>query len=235
MLFVLKKLAAAFLLPPGLFVTLILVSGILVWRKKARKTAVFLLVLAVVIWGLSLAPVSDFLIRGLESDLPHPRVEEADVVIVLSGYGERMGPGIQLQKRLGVPILFSGYIALKHSASDRENFYQALESAGVPRDLVLVETQSRDTFENLRQARNICRRRGFRKPVIVSSAFHGKRILLTLRKLSFPADLYPVDFEVIGRTIRYTWRSFLPEAQALLGFSTALNEYLGLLFYRIVY
>jgi len=234
-MFILKKILAAFAMPPGLFTLLLFVSAFFLRRKKATLAARLNLILGVMVWILSLVPVSDLLTRGLESGLPHPRVEEADVVIVLSGYGERMGPGIQLQKRLGVPILFSGYISLKHSASDRENFYQALESAGVPRDLVLVETQSRDTFENLRQARNICRRRGFRKPVIVSSAFHGKRILLTLRKLGFPADLYPVDFEVIGRTIRYTWRSALPEAQALLGCSTALNEYLGLLFYRIVY
>jgi uncharacterized SAM-binding protein YcdF (DUF218 family) len=234
-MFVLKKILAAFFMPPGLITLLLFLSAFFLRRKKAFLAARLNLVLGVIVWILSLFPVSDFLTRGLESDLPRPRVEEADVVIVLSGYGERLGPGIQLQKRLGVPILFSGYFGLKHSASDRDNFYQSLESAGIPRHLVLVETQSRDTFENLRQARNICRRRGFRRPIIVSSAFHGKRILLTLRKLRFPADLYPVDFKVSGRTIRYTWRSALPEAQALLGCSTALNEYLGLLFYKIVY
>jgi len=234
-LFILKKTVGAFLLPPGLFVTLLFAAGIILWRRKARKMAVFLLAMAIVIWGLSVPPVSDLMIRGLESGLPNPQAEGTDVVVVLSGYGERMGPGIQLQKRLGVPILFAGFISLKHSARDRENFYQSLESAGVPRELVLVETQSRDTLENLRQARDICRRRGFRRPVIVSSAFHGKRILLTLKKLGFTAELYPVDFEVMGRTIRYSWRDALPEAQALLGCSTALNEYLGLLFYRIFY
>ena len=235
MLFVAKKILAAFLLPPGLFITLLLAAGVILCRRKARKSGAFLLFLAFLIWGLSVLPVSDMMVRGLESGLPFPQAEEADVVIVLSGYGDRVGPSIQLQRKLGVPILFSGYVSLKDSAWDRENFYLSLESAGVPRDLVLVETQSRDTFENLRQARDICRRRGFRRPVVVSSAFHGKRILLTLKKLNFRADLYSVDFEVMGRTIHYSWRSALPDAQALLGCSTALNEYLGLLLYRIVY
>ncbi len=235
MLFILKKIVAAFLVPPGLFITLLLAAGILLWRRKARRTALFLLALALVIWGLSAPPVSDLLTRGLETGLPEPRLTEADIVVVLSGYGERMGPAIQLQKRLGVPILFSGYISLKHSAVDRENFTMALERLGVPRDMVILETDSRDTLENLRQARDICRRRGFRRPLIVSSAFHGKRILLSLKKLGFPAEFYPADFDVVGRTIRYSWRSALPEAQALLGCSTAISEYLGLLFYRIFY
>jgi uncharacterized SAM-binding protein YcdF (DUF218 family) len=234
-MFVIKKILAAFFLPPGLFVLLLLVSGLVLWRKKSRKAALFNSILAVFIWIFSLLPVSDFLTHGLESGLPKPQMPGTDVIIVLSGYGDRLGPGIQLQKKLSVPILFAGYVGLSNSSGDRENFYSLLESWGVPRQLALLETRSRDTLENLRQTQLICRQRGFRQPLIVSSAFHGKRILLCLKKLGFQAEFYPADFNVVGQTIVYSWRSGLPEAKALLGCSTAINEYLGLLFYRILY
>ncbi|MBN2200289.1 MAG: YdcF family protein, partial [Candidatus Aminicenantes bacterium] len=110
-----------------------------------------------------------------------------------------------------------------------------LEGWGVPRDKAILETRSRDTIENLRRAREICRSRGFKKPLVVSSAFHGKRVLLTLKKTRFEASLFPVDFKVVGRNIRYTWRDALPDGRAVLGTSQAASEYLGLLFYSILY
>ncbi len=235
MIFVLKKLLAAFLLPPGLFITLLFLSGVILWRRKSRPAALFNLVLGLFVWVFCLNPIADALVRGLEKDLPQPRLAATDVVIVLSGYGDRTAPAIQLQRRLGVPIIFSGYVALRHSFQDRDNFYLLLERLGVPRSKVILETFSRDTMENLRLAREICRDRGFRRPVIVSSAFHGRRVLLSMKKAGLQAELYPVDFSVVGRTVVYTWRDALPEARALLGCSQAASEYLGLLFYRIFY
>jgi uncharacterized SAM-binding protein YcdF (DUF218 family) len=235
MIFILKKLLAAFFLPPGLIVTLLFVSAVILWKKRARAAAAVNLALGVLTWVVCLTPVSDALVRGLEKNLPRPGIEGTDAVIVLSGYGDRTAPAVQLQRQLRVPIIFSGYVSLSRSLKDRENFYGLLERWGVPRDKVILETHSRDTYENLRRALEICRERGFRNPLVVSSAFHGKRILLTLRKTGFKARLYPVDFNVVGRTIRYTWRDALPEARAVLGTSQAANEYLGLLFYRIFY
>ncbi|OGD29575.1 MAG: hypothetical protein A2Y56_11890 [Candidatus Aminicenantes bacterium RBG_13_63_10] len=235
MIFALKKLLAAFLLPPGLIVTLLLLASFLFWRKKIKAAAFINLALGLVVWVFCLNPVSDALVRGLEKGLPRPSLQGTDVVIVLSGYGDRTAPALQLQRRLGVPILFAGYISLSHSVQDRENFYALLENWGVPRDKVILEMRSRDTIENVRRAGEICRSRGFRNPLVVSSAFHGKRIMLTLKKTGFEARLFPVDFNVVGRTLRYTWRDALPDARAVLGMSQAANEYLGLLFYRIFY
>ncbi len=233
MLFVAKKLLASFLLPPGLVITLLILSAVFFWRRKWRAAAVVNLLLGLVAWVFCLNP--DAMVRGLEKGLRQPDIRGTDVVIVLSGYGDRTAPALSLQRRLGVPIIFSGYISLRDSVQDRENFYAMVESWGVPREKIILETRSRDTVENLRLAGDICRERGFHKPLIVSSAFHGKRVLLTLRKTKFDARLYPVDFNIIGRVIRYSWRDALPDAKAVLGSSQAANEYLGLLFYRIFY
>ncbi|MBN2199016.1 MAG: hypothetical protein JW747_04120, partial [Candidatus Aminicenantes bacterium] len=132
MMFVLKKLLAAFFLPPGLIVTLLFVSAVVFWRRKIKTAAFVNLMLGVLLWVICLVPVSDALVRGLERGLPRPDVESADVVIVLSGYGDRTAPALQLQRRLNVPIIFAGYISLSHSSRDRENFFRLLEGWGVP-------------------------------------------------------------------------------------------------------
>ncbi|MBM3297454.1 MAG: YdcF family protein [Candidatus Aminicenantes bacterium] len=235
MMFILKKILAAFFLPPGLIITLLFAAAVVFWRRKFRPAAVVNLALGMLVWVTCLVPVSDALVSGLEKGLTQPDIKGADAIVVLSGYGDRTAPALQLQRRLGVPIIFAGYISLSRSFQDRENFYRLLEGWGVPRDKVILETKSRDTLENLRRAKEICRVRGFRSPLVVSSAFHGKRILLTMKKTGFQAGLFPVDFNVVGRTLRYTWRDALPDARAVLGSSQAANEYLGLLFYSIFY
>lgn len=236
-MFVLKKILGAFLTPPGLFVTLLAAAAVyaLVRRRASRKLWVFLAGLAVLIWALSTAPVADILTRALERGVPAARDPRGDVIIVLNGAGQRLSPGILLQTRLKVPILLCGFNYLDRNPIDQERLLAGLEESGVPRGQVILETRSRDTLENIRAAKRLCVERGFRSPLIITSAFHARRVKLTCRKLDFAAVLVPVSYSALGRTPRYTWRDFLPLADSLYNTSLAFNEYLGIIFYGIVY
>lgn len=235
--FVLKKILAAFFIPPGLFFTLLAGAAvfILIRKKPGKKLAIYLLAVGALIWGLSIAPVSDSLTRSLERAVPVPPDPQGDVIIVLYGTGQRLGPAIGLYHALKVPLVLCGFNYLQNNSADRERLLSGLEESGIPRGEVIIETQSRDTRENIREVKTICRERGFRSPLIVTSAFHGRRVRLTCRKQEFQATLVPVSFTVFGRAIRYTWRDYLPLAEDLYSASLAMNEYLGLLFYGIAY
>ena len=52
-MFVIKKIASAFLLPPGVFVLLLTVAGLILLVRKKIAGGSFSLVLAATIWALS--------------------------------------------------------------------------------------------------------------------------------------------------------------------------------------
>jgi len=235
--FVLKKILAAFFIPPGLFVTLL--AGAAVWllirKRKGIKLFVFLFGLAVLIWALSAAPVSDMLTRSLEKAVPQPRNPQGDVIIVLHGTGQRLGPAVSLQAQLKVPLVLCGYNYLDDYPEEESRLKRSLQASGIPEEMLIIETESRDTQENIRFSKAICRERGFSKPLVVTSAFHSRRVRLTCRKQDFRAVIVPVSYTVLGQGIRYGWRDWLPMAEGLYQTSLALNEYLGLVFYGIAY
>ncbi len=235
-MFVLKKIAAGFFIPPGLFVTLL--AGAVVYlliKKTGRKVWIYLAAVALAIWAMSVTPIADGLARSLEKAVPPPSNVQGDVVIVLYGTGQRLGPAVTLRDSLKVPLILCGFNYLSRNSEDQESLLKFLEANGVPRKEVIIETESRDTQENIRVAKSICRTRGFRAPVVVTSAFHSRRVRLTCRKQDFPSTIVPVSYSVLGRAIHYTWRDFLPLAENLYATSLSVNEYLGLVFYKLFY
>jgi uncharacterized SAM-binding protein YcdF (DUF218 family) len=234
--FVIKKILAGFFIPPGLFVTLLAGSVVyLLIRKTGKKVWIYLGAVALAVWALSIAPVADALTRSLEKAVPVPREVQGDVVIVLYGTGQRLAPALSYRASLKVPLILCGFNYLDRSSGDRAGLLESLEETGVPPGDVIFETRSRDTQENIRAAKAICEERRFRRPVVVTSAFHSRRVRLTCRKLDFPATVVPVAYSVLGRAIHYTWRDYLPLAEDLYATSLSLNEYLGLVFYKIFY
>lgn len=236
-MFVLKKIMAAFFIPPGLFVTLLAGAAVylLLKKKSSKKLLVYLFGLAGLMWVLSVAPFADFMTRTLEKAVHSPKNPKGDVIIVLHGTGQRLGPAVSLQLSLKVPLFLCGYNYLQDYPEEEARLRRSLQSSGVSPEMLIVETQSRDTQENIRAAKAVCRERGFVSPLIVTSAFHSRRVRLTCRKQDFRAVIIPVSFSVLGQGIRYTWRDWLPLAENLYNTSLAFNEYFGLLFYGIAY
>lgn len=251
-MFILKKIISPFLVPPGVFVTLLLLSCLWFFKRKNRKASAVNLFLAFLIWIASISPVSDAMLRGVEAEFSLPANPEGDVILLLgggvndavpdfSGIGtpseEMLGriiTGVRLQRMVHVPIIVSGGAVFRHKKAEAPIVKRFLRDLGVPEEKIITEEKSRDTIENARYTVRICRARGYSKPLLVTSASHMKRALLSFRNAGMEVTPFPSGFKSLGRE-RYGWEDFLPDAGELKKVSTAIREYIGLLYYSVVY
>jgi uncharacterized SAM-binding protein YcdF (DUF218 family) len=108
---------------------------------------------------------------------------------------------------------------------------EVLEELGVPWDAILVEGQSRNTRENALNTAAIWREKGFRRGLLVTSAYHMSRALATFRAAGVNVSPWPVDFRVHPPLVNSVF-DVLPDATALELTTISVKEWLGLLVYR---
>ena len=249
-MFILKKILAPFLMLPGIFIGLLICSGVWFSLRKQWKAGLLNCSIGIFMWALSLSPVSDMMVRGLESDFKIPKNPHGDVIILLgggvsdkapdlTGVGapsgdmlERTVTAVRIQKRLNVPIIVTGGVVFKGKAAEAPIVKRFLVDLGVPSERVIIEDKARDTIENAKYSKEICEKDGYKNPILVTSAYHMKRAVLSFKKVDMDVLPFPAGFRT-WENKKYGWESYLPG-----GFedvNTAIHEYLGLLLYRFAY
>jgi len=249
-MFTLKKIITAFLLPPGCII--LLLAWIACWRMKKREIAGGLLAggACALLWLASVGPVGERIMGGLESPYPLPSRPSGDVILLLgggiyegvddwSGKGAptpdmltRIVTAVRLQKATGLPVIISGGAVFPGQTPEAAVDKRFLVDLGVPADKILLEEKSRDTMENAEYSAKICAARGFRHPLLVTSAYHLRRAVVACNRHGLKVTPVPAFFQT-GRQHAHGWQSIVPSAGALLQTSTGLHEYVGLLFYRL--
>lgn len=245
-MFFLKKVLAAFALPPGLAVAAL--AGLAFYlRRRAPRGAAGCAAVGALIWAGTTGVIADALLRPLETAYRAPAGVSGDVIVLLcggfrgggepysaserlaSGTLERAAAAFKLHRETGLPILVSGGAPFSEEP-EAEAAAAWLRELGVPQDRLLAETRSRDTYENAVYTLKLCSEKGFKKPVLLTSAYHMPRAMLLFRK----AGADPEPFPVARRAGGWHWfNDYLPgssfEARA------ALNEYFGLAAYSLYY
>jgi uncharacterized SAM-binding protein YcdF (DUF218 family) len=248
-MFALKKLVTPFLLPPGIIVIMLVLLGIWCWRRRQRGTAFIAVLLGAALWAVSANPVSQLLNRGLEKGLGIPDSLNGDVIILLgagindgvpdlSGRGTptsemlgRLVTAVRVHRRLKVPIIVSGGAAVAGQTAEAPVVRRFLLDLGVPEKQVLLESKSRDTIENARYCSDILKSRGFRHPLLITSAYHMPRSIKAFKLAGVAVTPVPAQFSTGGSG--GNWVHYLPSSSALHSSSRALHEYLGMLWYRL--
>ena len=246
-MFVFKKLITPFLLPPWIFIVVLIFSGLL-FLRKSRKAGILNILIGISIWLLSIGPVSDNLMKGLENGLTIPVNPRGDVIILLgggvydgvrdlTGVGApsedtlaRIVTAVRLQKSLRVPVIVSGGTVFPWRKAEAPVDRRFLMDLGVPGDKILMEDKSRDTLENARYVKEICEKLRFRAPILITSAYHMKRALLSLREFNMDATPVPSNFKTWDR--KYEWADYLPSDLRIS--MIACREYVGLLCHKDV-
>ena len=235
---VIKFLVLLFL-PPMLFILLFLLVAFL---SKSRLTSLLSFCGAFGLYMLSVEPVKDFLYKPLENAYPVPQKLHADAIVVLGGGSyntgvlkedsmKRLLTGFILHKRYNLPLILSGG-ASPSNLPEAEAMKQVLQELGVDKESIITEVRSRNTRENALYVREICKKKGFKRVVLVTSAYHMPRAVEAFRRVGLDVVPYPTDFK---QDKRYNLYSLVPRTSVLNDSYKALREHLGSLAYSVLY
>ncbi|MGO9016471.1 MAG: YdcF family protein [Dissulfurispiraceae bacterium] len=246
-----ERIIASFLLPPGIFILLLFLCGIWFLSRRRWKEGFASCVIAIAVWLASTIFFTDVLFRELECSYTIPKSPHGDVILLLGGGisagapdfsgigapgGEmmtRIVTAVRLQILLGIPVIVSGGAVYQgQTTTEAVVARRFLEDLGVPHKKIIEESKSRDTIENAKYSVEICTQYGFKRPVLVTSAFHMRRAVSAFEKAGMKVLPFPANFRTWRNKV-YGWQDFLPVT--FEESSIALHEYLGLLFYKLAY
>jgi uncharacterized SAM-binding protein YcdF (DUF218 family) len=103
------------------------------------------------------------------------------------------------------------------------------ESFGISDDRILLEPRSRNTAENANLTKALINPITNERWLLVTSAAHMPRAIGAFRKVGFPVEAYPVDWQTKG--IKDLWSFSGSPFGGLALCDAAVHEWIGLLAY----
>ena len=243
------KFIYSFVLPPGLFIVLLLGLVFWLWKKNSRP-ALALLGVTLLLYLSMTSLVSDTLIGSLERQYPQPDNLQGDVIVVLGAgansgtpdingegnlYGHaanRLITAVRLHRQSGLPILFSGGQVFSDSGNEADIAKRQLLGLGIPEDKILVENQSLNTEQNAVNTAVMMQANGLQSPVLVTSGFHMTRAMQHFKNAGLTPQSYPTDY-IASADFSMQTAKFTPSPGAISTTGLALKEYLGILAARL--
>lgn len=251
-MFILKKLVSAVILPPFCLFLLLLAGVCLThrWPRLGRFLTVGSLILLML---LSIPLVGVRLLRTLEESPPiahlpsviRDTLQPAEAIVVLGGgsypgaveYGgdtvnaqslERLRYAAYLQRISGKPLLVTGGAPFGGRPEAELMRQTLIAEFGVP--VRWAETASRDTSENALFSARLLQQDNIAHVVLVTHAWHMSRAQGLFERQGVTVIAAPTGFTHDSPS----WlEDLLPKVSALDKSSTAIREWLGLLWYRL--
>lgn len=204
-----------------------------------------LILFTFIFYAFSIPLVTDSIISSLERQYSPPKNPSADVIIMLgggatldtpnldfkghlSGYSSnRLLTVLQLYKKLKVPIIISGGKVFKSSGTESKIAENILLSIGIPKSAIITDDRSINTTENAKYTSELLERYGFKKPILVTSAFHMPRALLQFKKFKVKVVPYPTDYQTDIRK-SFEVNDLIPSGDSLSKLSLGIKEYIGI-------
>ncbi len=238
----LHKLLPVFLLPVG-FCSLLILWGAIRKRRRWIGLGVGLLLVA------SLPATAEVLLGVLESRFSHldpAEAPEVDAIVVLSGMlrdtprewarpeiaesADRFAAGLALWRagRAKTLVFTRGQMPWdRERLPEGEQLARLAMAHGVSAGQIVLTGVVGDTAGEAAEVARLARERGWKRVVLVTSAFHLPRAALLFRRAGVEFTAFPCDHRAAGRL---TVVKFLPSANGLKETETALREFYGLAF-----
>jgi uncharacterized SAM-binding protein YcdF (DUF218 family) len=238
MLFFLRKFTEALLLPIGIS-GLLVIAGVILRRRWIAIVGV------ITLYVFSTQFISRLMMRPLEQVYKPEAAAlapDVDAIVVLSGsilrgvnatgvqWGEsanRFFAGVDLAMA-GKARLFviSAGMVIREGAILRQNAIRQ----GIQPDRIILTSRVLTTED---EARAVSEIPGVHSILLVTSAFHMPRAVMLFRARGFNVFPFPTDERVIGpRNLGSS--DFIPRSAPLRESETAMREYYGLAFYRMI-
>ncbi len=248
MFFVLSKLIG-FLVSPFWWIVLLL-GGAYFINRKVLKARLYLLAFI-----LFLIFTNPLLFRGVagawEGDLQPAESmrNKSDVCVVLGGMSsyhelsgrirftqsaDRILQAVDLYKKgIVSKILISGGTSrlIQKTRPESIHLKEFLVTLGIPAQVVLIDSLSRNTHENSINSMDLIRSNGWNERVIlVTSAFHMKRAVGCFNKAGF--TVYPYTTDPLKGISPITFSDVvLPSVSVLKNWDYLIREWVGIIMY----
>lgn len=242
---------AAFLLPP-LCLLLLGGTGFLLLNRYPRAAKTLLGTMLVVLWGISMPPVGDWLLLqlDLESELAAPSraadIHRARAIVVLSAGRyhdsaeyqsdtvdafslERVRRAAMLYRQTGLPLLVTGGRPEHNDRSLAGLLKVAADEFAVP--IKWMEEQATTTHENAQFTRRILAAERIDTIVLVTHGWHMPRARRAFERAGF--TVVPAATGLHHRQ-QTAVRNFLPTAGGLRNSEIFFHEIIGLIWYEII-
>jgi uncharacterized SAM-binding protein YcdF (DUF218 family) len=145
----------------------------------------------------------------------------------------RIVTAFRIHRQTNLPLIITGGKGWKCSEEEAPVVRRILMDMGVNPKKIYIETFSKDTMENAREVKRICDSIGSKQPLLVTSAYHMKRSILSFEKVGLKVIPVPSDFKSSKVNCR-DWIEYFPDMESLSGSFKAIKEYFGLIFYRFI-
>jgi uncharacterized SAM-binding protein YcdF (DUF218 family) len=215
MFFVLSKTFGLLALPTNFIIVLGLIGAILMTTRFARFGRGVAILAIVLLAVAGFTPLGNLLLAPLEDRFPQWDASKGapDGIVVLGGpidpdlslvHGmpvtlggaDRLIQAAALARRYpNARVLFTGGSAnlIATDAKEADQAAEVLESLGVSGERLMLERQSRNTYENAVFSRAMVMPKPGERWLLVTSAYHMPRSVGLFRKAGFPIEPYPVD------------------------------------------
>ena len=236
--------------PEKVALILLFVGTVLIWTKRQKLGRWLVSMSALIFFVFTVLPVNVFLLKPLEERFSAPTELPANIsgIIVLAGPeipvitktreqpslgggAERLTTFVALARRyLQARLIYAGgagslfYQDYKSDDTARKLF----EQLGLNLDLVLFDTEARNTFENAVNSFKLIGQQAEGDWILITSAYHMPRSVGIFRETGWNVIPYPVDYQTSGEW-DYDWSVVTLENH--ISFSTGLHEWLGLIAY----
>ncbi|HVO91247.1 MAG TPA: YdcF family protein [Terriglobales bacterium] len=244
-MFVLKQFLKDLLLPPLPWLVM-LIAVLVFWRRTCARKLLFATFL--IVFTLHFGPLGYLLRYPLESSYPPlidpSKVGSYDAIVVLTSGSipaeglipfpsideamfRRLDEAWRLYRIRPKPIIISGGHVNPFTPAKDENRIarEFLIRWGVPKNDVIGEGNSRDTFENALESGKVLARHSWKRYLLVTSAIHMPRSMLVFSKLAGEPIPAPGDF-TLGK-FELNVLNFFPSEGAASNIYGSLHEYVG--------
>lgn len=243
------KLLALLIYPLSLSLGCLIAGLLLLWRG-VRRTGLGLSVFACAwLYLCSTGIVAGYLIGQLESQYPARAlsvVPEVDAIVLLGGatrgyahmstlsdlnqHADRLVHAAVLYKARKAPVILLSGGTIQGEHPEAEQMRDLLAVMGVDKRDMLLETESRSTYENAMHSAAAIKRRSWGKVLLVTSAYHMPRAVAVFAAQGVEVIPAPTDFKrVVAPSLLPGW---LPSANNLVLSSIAVHEFVGYQVYR---
>lgn len=246
-----------FVVQPSSLLAILVAAGLVIamWTRRTRLGLRIASAAFAALVGAGLLPAGNVLLLPLETRFstvaaPEPK-DRIAAIILLGGFedgwvssgrsglavnesAERLTEGVRLAKRLpGARVVFTGASGsvLQREPDPGGPVSRFLEDMGIGRDRIVLESRSRNTYENAVYTRELLRLRPGERVAIVTSAYHMPRAMGVFRRAGYDAMAYPVDYRTRGP--EDMTRMFERFPAGLERLDLAAREWIGLVAYSL--